>query len=209
MTLFRQETRKSFSAVQDVHILVQIVLYNPGRNILRCTIVTITYQLSRWLNQSHENNAVEWMKDYITKWESAHNPVTMKTPEHWRVILRHAPLVSIFGKRQQMTITWQNFGSVCQTVQPRERWQTQTHTHRQDRLYTLNHWRGKDKHTRGLPPSSTLAIPYNYQAINMTKDTISLGTAWSMFCLHCSGDQVVTSTMNVLWDIFSFAVFFS
>ncbi len=41
-----------------------------------------------------------------------------------------------------------NFGSVCQTVQPWERSQTDTRTHthtdRRDRFYTLDRWRGRE-----------------------------------------------------------------
>ncbi len=35
-----------------------------------------------------------------------------------------------------------NLGSVCQTVQRGERYQTDTHTDTQDRFYTLDRWRG-------------------------------------------------------------------
>ncbi len=38
-----------------------------------------------------------------------------------------------------------NCRSVAQTVQPWERWQTDTQTHRRDRFYTLDRWRGREK----------------------------------------------------------------
>ncbi len=39
---------------------------------------------------------------------------------------------------------YEEFGSVCQTVQPWESWQTHTQTDRRERFYTLDRWRGRE-----------------------------------------------------------------